>query len=66
MSVFLIFSNVEIAPKFPLNHNKSLKLYFEPQLLTQQQNSPHKEIFGKLMFQNKVLHPNTAEMKLEK
>ena len=66
VSVSYVFCNVEIAPKFPVNHNKSLKLYFEPQLFTQQKNSSHREIFDKISFQNKVLHPNTAEMKLEK
>ena len=33
-----MFSNIEIEPKFSINHNKSQKLYFEPQLLTQKKN----------------------------
>ena len=59
-----MFSNVEITPKFFVNHNKSQKLYFEPQLFTQQKNISYKETFDKISFQNKVLHPNTGEMKL--
>ena len=59
-----MFSNVEIAPKFSVNHNKSQKLYFEPQLFTQQKNISYKETFDKILFQNKVAHPNTGEMKL--
>ena len=59
-----MFSNIEITPKFSVNHNKSQKLYFEPQLFTQQKNISYKENFDKISFQNKVLHPNTGEMKL--
>ena len=59
-----MFSNVEITPKFSVNHNKSQKLYFEPQLFTQQKNISYKEALDKISFQNKVLHPNTGEMKL--
>ena len=59
-----MFSNVEITPKFFVNHNKSQKLYFEPQLFTQQKNISCKETSDKISFQNKVLHPNTGEMKL--
>ena len=59
-----MFSNVEIAPKFSVNHNKSQKLYFEPQLFTQQKNISYKETFDKISFQKKVLHPNTGEIKL--
>ena len=59
-----MFSNVEITPKFSVNHNKSQKLYFEPQLFTQQKNISYKDPFDKISFQNKVLHPNTGEMKL--
>ena len=59
-----MFSNVEITPKFSVNHNKSQKLYFEPQLFTQQKNISYKETFDKISFQNKVLHPNTGEMKV--
>ena len=59
-----MFSNIEITPKFSVNHNKSKKLYFEPQLFTQQKNISYKETFDKISFQNKVLHPNTGEMKL--
>ena len=55
-----MFSKVEIAPKFFL----SQKLYFEPQLFTQQKNTSYKETSDKISFQNKVLHPNTGEMKL--
>ena len=58
-----MFSNVEITPKFSVNHNKSQKLYFEPQLFTQQKNISYKET-DKILFQNRVLHPNTGEMKL--
>ena len=59
-----MFSNVEITPKFSVNHNKSQKLYFEPQLFTQQKNLSYKETFDKIFFQNNVLHPNTGEIKL--
>ena len=59
-----MFSNVEITPKFSVNHNKSQKLYFEPQLFTQQKNISYKETFDTISFQNRVLHPNTGEMKL--
>ena len=59
-----MFSNVEITPKFSVNHNKSQKLYFEPQLFTQQKNISYKETFDKIFFQNKVLHPKTGEMKV--
>ena len=64
ISVLLMFSNVEIAPKFSVNHNKSQKLYFEPQHFTQQKNISYKETFDKISFRNKVLHPNTGKMKL--
>ena len=59
-----MFSNVEITPKFSVNHNKSQKLYFEPQLFTQQKNISYKETFDEISFQNKVLNPNTGEIKL--
>ena len=59
-----MFSNVEITPKFSVNHNKSQKLYFEPQLFAQQKNVSYKETFDKISFQNKVLHSSTGEMKL--
>ena len=57
-----MFSNVDITPKFSVNHNKPQKLYFEPQLFTQQKNLSYKETFDKTSFQNKVLHPNTGEI----
>ena len=60
----IMFSNIEIEPKFSINHNKSQKLYFEPQFLTQKKNISYKETFDKIMFQIKVLYPNTGEMKL--
>ena len=59
-----MFSNIEITPKFSVNHNKSQKFYFEPQFFTQQKIISYKETFDKISFQNKVLHPNTDEMKL--
>ena len=59
-----MFSNVEITCKFSVRYNKSQKLYFDPQLFTQQKNIFYKETFDKISFQNKVLHPNTGEMKL--
>ena len=59
-----MFSNVEITPTFSVNHNKSQKLYFEPQLFAQQKNVSYKETFDKISFQNKVLHSNTGEIKL--
>ena len=59
-----MFSNVEITPNFSVNHNKSQKLYFEPQLFTQQKNISYKETFDKISVQNKVLHPNAGEVKL--
>ena len=57
-----MFSNVEITPKFSVNHNKSQKLYSEPQLFTQQKNISYEETFDNILFQNKVVHPNTGEM----
>ena len=62
--MLLMFSNIEITPKFSVNHNKSQKLYFEPQLFTLQKNIFYKEIFDKISFQNEALHPNIDEMKL--
>ena len=59
-----MFSNVEITPKLSVNHNKSQKLYFEPQLSTQQKNVSYKETFDKISFQKKVLHLSTGEIKL--
>ena len=59
-----MFSNVEITPKFSVNHNKSQKLYFEPQLFTQLKNISYKETSDTILFQNRVLHPNTGEMKM--
>ena len=58
-----MFYKIEITAKFSVNHNKSQKLYFEPQLFTQQKNISYKET-DKILFQNRVLHPNTGEMKL--
>ena len=62
--MFLLFSNIEITTKFSVNHNKSQKPYFESQLFTQQTNISYKETFDKFSLQNKVLHPNTGEVKL--
>ena len=59
-----MLSNVEVTPKFSVNHNKSQKLYFEPQLFTQQKNISYKETFDKSSFQSKFLHSNTGEMKM--
>ena len=59
-----MFSNTKITSKFSVNHNKSQKLYFEPQIFKQLKNVSHKEAFDKILFQNKVLHQNTGEMKL--
>ena len=59
-----MFFNVEITPKFSVNHNKSQILYFELQLFTQQKNISYKETLDKIFFQSKVLHPSTGEMKL--
>ena len=54
--MLLVFSNVEITPKFSVNHNKSQKLYFEPQIFTQEKNISSKETFDQISFQKKVLH----------
>ena len=59
-----MFYNVEITSKFSVDHSKSQKLYFEPQLFTQQKNISYKETFDKISFQNWVLDPNTGEMTL--
>ena len=59
-----MLSKAEITPNFSVNHNKLQKLYFEPQRFMQQKNISYKEAFDKIFFQNKVLHPNTGEMKL--
>ena len=48
-----MYSNVEIISKFSVNHNKSQKLYFKPQLFTQQKNMSYKETFDKILFQNR-------------
>ena len=58
-----MFYKIEITPNFPANHNKSQKFYFNPQLFTKQKNISYKETFDKISFQNRVLHPNTGEMK---
>ena len=42
---FFFFSNVEITPTVSVNHDKSQKIYFEPQLFTQQKNISYKETF---------------------
>ena len=52
--MLLVFSNFEITPKFSVDQNKQ----------KQQKNISHKETSDKISFQNKVLHPNTGEMKL--
>ena len=59
-----MFSKVEIKPKFSVNRSKSQKLYFEPQIFTQQENISYKETFDKISFPNKILHANIGEMKL--
>ena len=59
-----MFSKAEITPKFSVNYNKSQTLYLEPQLFTQQKNISYKETFDKISSQNKILHPNTSEVKL--
>ena len=59
-----MFSKVEIAPNFSVNDNKSQKLYFEPQRFMQEKNISYREASDKILFQNKVLHPNTGEIKL--
>ena len=56
MLVLLGLSNVEITPKFSVNQNKSQKLYFEPQLFTQQKSISYKDTFDKISFQKKVSH----------
>ena len=48
--MLLMFSKVEITPWFSVNHNKSQKLSFEPQLFTQQKNISYKETFDKIHF----------------
>ena len=58
-----MFYKIEITPNFPVNHNKSQKFYFNPQPFTKQKNISYKETFDKISFQNRVLHPNTGEMK---
>ena len=60
-----MFSNVESTAKLPIHQNKSQKLYFELQLFTQQKIISYKETSEKILFQNKVLHPNTDEIKLK-
>ena len=62
--MLLMFSKVEIIPKFAVHHSKAEKLYFEPLPFTKQKNISYKETFDKISSQNKVLHPNTGEMKL--
>ena len=59
-----MFSKIEITPKFSVNHNKPQKLYFELRHFTQQKDLSYKETYDKILFQNKILHPNTGEMKL--
>ena len=59
-----MFSNVEITPKFSVNHNKSQKLYFEPQLFTQQKKISYKETFDKFYFKTRFYTQITGEMKL--
>ena len=51
--MLLMFSKVENTLEFSVNHNKSQKLYFEPQLFTQQKNISYKETFYKEVLASK-------------
>ena len=53
ISVLLMFSNVEIAPKFSVNHNKSQKLYFQPQLFKQQKIYLIRKLLTKFHFETR-------------
>ena len=57
----LCFPTLKLHPSFLMT---TQKLYLERQLFTQQKNISYKETFDKILFQNKVLHPKTGEMKL--
>ena len=59
-----MFSNIEITLKFFVNHDKSQKLYFDHTFLHNRKNMSYKDTSDKNLFQNKVLHLNTGEMKL--
>ena len=50
---FLCFLTLKLHPRF-LSHNFSHS----------KKSISYKETFDKISFQNKVLHPNTGEMKL--
>ena len=41
--MLLMFSNLEVTPKFSVNHNKSQTLHFGPQLFTQQKYISYEE-----------------------
>ena len=64
--MLLTFYKVEIKSKFCINHNKSLKLYFESQPFTQMKNMSYKKMSDEISFQNKVVHTNTGEMNVQK
>ena len=57
----LCFLTLKLHPTFLFI---TQKLYFEPQLFTRQKNISYKETLDNILLQNKVLHPNTGEMKL--
>ena len=48
-----MFSKVEITPNFSVNHNKSQKLYFEPQIFLQQKNIYFKETYDEIYFKTR-------------
>ena len=59
VSLLLMFSNVEITPMFSVDHK----------CCTWSHNFSHsreiyKETFDKILFQNKVLHPNSGRNKV--
>ena len=49
----LVFSNVEITPKFSINHTKSQKLYFEPQIFTNRNIYLIRKLLTKFRFKTR-------------
>ena len=48
--MLLLFSGIEIALKFSVDHNESQEVYLEPQLFKEQKNICLKKTFDSLSF----------------
>ena len=61
---FLCFLTLKLHPSFLLTTINQKSFTLSHSFFTQQKIISYKETFDKISFQNKVLHPNTDEMKL--